>query len=195
MFRRRLVRVKGRPVVLADGLKRGKEGRKMPAVKSLHQESRCNAKASFIMGHSFQAVALLVQVAGVCMAVPVAARIHEGIVWSARDRRTLLDKIGALFLGFQGSDPLMVVADAYYAAEKFARSLLGKGHHLVTRVRSNAVAYFPPSPDFPQNAPRTTQNLWAQNPSPRLVSLPQAVSQSPQSGLWRVGHYSALSQF
>jgi hypothetical protein len=146
LFRRRLVRVNGRPVVLADGLKRPKEGRKMPAVKSLHQESRCNAKASFIMGHSLQAVALLVQAAGVCLAVPVAARIHEGIVWSARDRRTLLDKLSALLLGLRGSGPLTVVADAYYAAAKFARSLLVGGHHLVTRVRSNAVAYFPPSP-------------------------------------------------
>src|SRR5882724_10247797 len=42
LFRRCLVRVKGRPVVLVDGLKRPKEGRKMPGVKSLHQESRCN---------------------------------------------------------------------------------------------------------------------------------------------------------
>src|SRR5881392_1781797 len=48
LFRRCLVQVKGRPVVLVDGLKRPKEGRKMPAVKSLHQESRCIAKASFI---------------------------------------------------------------------------------------------------------------------------------------------------
>src|SRR5437867_1393983 len=132
-------------VVLVDGLKRPKEGRKMPAVKSLHQESRCNAKASFIMGHSLQAVALLVQVAGVCLAVPVAARIHEGVVWSARDRRTLLDKLSGLLLGLQWSGPLTVVADAYYAAAKFARALLTNGHHLVTRVRSNAVAYFPPS--------------------------------------------------
>ncbi len=145
LFRRCLVRVNGRPVVLVDGLKRPKEGRKMPGVKSLHQESRCNAKASFIMGHSLQAVALLVQVAGVCMAVPVAARIHEGVVWSARDRRTLLDKLSGLLLGLQWNCPLTVVADAYYAAAKFARSLLANNHHLVTRVRSNAVAYFPPS--------------------------------------------------
>jgi hypothetical protein len=144
LFRRCLVRVNGRLVVLADGLKRPKEGRKMPAVKSLHQESRCNAKASFIMGHSLQAVALLVQAAGLCLAVPVAARIHEGLVWSARDRRTLLDKLSALLLGLQWSCPLTIVADAYYAAAKFARSLLAEGHHLVTRVRSNAVAYFPP---------------------------------------------------
>src|SRR5205809_1292822 len=145
LFRRCLVRVNGRLVVLVDGLKRPKEGRKMPAVTSLHQESRCNANASFIMGHSLQAVALLVQVAGVCLAVPVAARIHEGVVWTARDRRTLLDKLSGLLLGLQWSGPLTVVADAYYAAAKFARSLLAHRHHLVTRVRSNAVAYFPPS--------------------------------------------------
>ena len=145
LFRRCLVRVNGRPVVLVDGLKRPKEGRKMPGVKSLHQESRCNAKASFIMGHSLQAVALLVQAAGVCLAVPVAARIHEGVVWTARDRRTLLDKLSGLLLGLQWSCALTVVADAYYAAAKFARSLLAHGHHLVTRVRSNAVAFFPPS--------------------------------------------------
>jgi hypothetical protein len=99
LLRRRWVRVNGRRVALVDGIKRPKEGRKMPGVKSLHQESRCNAKASFIMGHSLQAVALLAQAAGVYLAVPVAARIHEGVVWSNRDRRTLLDKLGALLLG------------------------------------------------------------------------------------------------
>ena len=64
LFRRSLVRVNGRAVALVDGLKRPKEGKKMPGVKSLHQESRCNAKASFIMGHSLQAVAVLAHVAG-----------------------------------------------------------------------------------------------------------------------------------
>jgi hypothetical protein len=39
-----------------------------------------------------------------------------------------------------------VVADAYYAAAKFARALLQAGHHLVTRVRTTAVAYLPASP-------------------------------------------------
>ena len=50
----------------------------MPAVKSLHQESRWNAKASFIMGYSLQAVALLVQMAGVCLAVPVSRSHPRG---------------------------------------------------------------------------------------------------------------------
>jgi hypothetical protein len=44
------------------------------------------------MGHSLQAVAALAQAAGVYLAMPVAARIlHKGVVWSNRDRRTLLD--------------------------------------------------------------------------------------------------------
>ena len=147
LFHRRLVRVNGRAVVLVDGIKRPKEGKKMPAVKSLHQESRCNAKAPFIMGHSLQAVAVLVHAAGVYFAVPVAARIHEGVQWSRHSRRTLLDKLRDLLLGLQWSLPLTVVADAYYAAAKLARGFLAHGHHLVTRVRSNAVAYFPlPTP-------------------------------------------------
>jgi len=144
---RRLVRRNGRPVALVDGLKRSKEGRKMPGVKCLHQESNCNAKAPFIMGHSCQAVALLVQAGSVCLGMPIAARIHEGLVWSNRDRRSLLDKLGQLLLGLGWGEALTVVADAYYAAGKFARSLLRHGHHLVTRVRSNAVAFFaPPAP-------------------------------------------------
>ena len=40
----------GRLVLLADGIKVAKKGRKMPGVKSLHQESGSNSKAEFIMG-------------------------------------------------------------------------------------------------------------------------------------------------
>jgi DDE superfamily endonuclease len=156
LFARRLVRVQGRPVVLVDGLKRPKEGRKMPAVKSLHQESSCNAKAPFIMGHSCQVIALLIQAGGLCFGVPIASRIHEGVVWTNAHRRSLLDKLSQLLLGLEWSECLTVVADAYYAAGKFARRLLDRGHHLVTRVRSNAVAYQParPSPTHQRGRPR-----------------------------------------
>ena len=39
------------------------------------------------MSHSLQAVAVLAQAAGAGLAVPMAARIHEGIGWSNRDGR------------------------------------------------------------------------------------------------------------
>ena len=87
------LRVNGRYVLVGDGIKIPKCGRKMPAVKLLHQQSASNTKPDYITGHSLQAVSLLVQAASSVFAVPLAARIHEGVVWSNRDRRTLLDKM------------------------------------------------------------------------------------------------------
>ena len=54
------VTVNGYLLLIADGIKVAKEGKKMPAVKSLHQESQDNSKPAFIMGHSFKALGLLV---------------------------------------------------------------------------------------------------------------------------------------
>jgi len=68
-------------------------------------------------------------------------RIHEGLVWSNRDRRTLLDKMLALLETVAIQDPFYLVADAFYAARKIARGLVKQKSHLLTRVRSNAVAY------------------------------------------------------
>jgi hypothetical protein len=139
----------GYTVLVADGLKAPKEGQKMPAVKSLHQESANNSKASFIMGHSFQALGLLVQgPVGQFFCVPLVSRIHEGLVWSNRDKRTLLDKLAALFLEIVAYLPqkAILIADAYYASRKVIQPLLRQGHHLVTRVRITTRAYHPAPP-------------------------------------------------
>jgi hypothetical protein len=139
----RPVRVNGRLVLVGDGIKAPKRGRKMPAVKLLHQQSESNTKPEYIMGHSMQAVGLLVHAAESVFSVPLAARIHEGLVWSNRDRRTLLDKMLGLLNILALEAPFYFVADAYYAAGKMVSGLLKQGNHLVTRVRSNAVAYAP----------------------------------------------------
>ncbi len=145
------VAVGERLVCLADGIKAPKEGRKMPAVKLLHQQSASNSKPEYIMGHSFQAVSLLVQgPAGQVAAVPLVSRIHEGLVWSNRSTRTLLDKLASLLFSLSGilDRRLLLVANAYYASGKMITQLLGQGHQLVTRAKSNAVAYWPaPAPD------------------------------------------------
>ena len=145
--------VRGARVCLADGIKVPKEGRKMPAVKKLHQESTNNSKPPFIFGHSFQAVSLLTRTAaGHAAAVPLAARLGEGVVWSNRDRRTQLDRLVLLFLSLAAvlESTVVLVADAFYASRKVILPLLADGHHLVTRARTNAVAYEavprPPAP-------------------------------------------------
>jgi len=146
-----LYTVQGRIVLVADGIKVAKTGRKMPAVKKLHQESDNNNKAEFIFGHSCQAVGLLVRAGASFMAVPLACRIHEGVVFTNRDRRSLLDKLVLLVQSLAANLPFYMVADAYYAASKIIRPLLKAGQHLVTAVRSNAVAY---EPALPPDSPR-----------------------------------------
>src|SRR4030088_2165011 len=63
--------------------------------------------------------------------------------WFGRDRRTLLDKMLGLLDILALRAPFYFVADAYYAAGKMVSGLLKQGNHLVTRVKSNAVAYAP----------------------------------------------------
>jgi len=111
----------------ADGIKIPKEGARMPAVKKLHQNSENNSKPPFIFGHSLQAMSLLVYARGghTC-AVPMAAPIHEGVAWSNRNKRTLLDKLVLLFLPIAKArdQPVILGADAYYGSRKITHPQL-----------------------------------------------------------------------
>src|SRR5450759_632592 len=133
-----LLRVNGKPVLVGDGIKVAKAGRKMPGVKKLHQESDSNTKPEYIFGHSCQAVAVLTRALSSVFALPLACRIHEGTVFSNRDHRTLLDKMVLLLDSLDLKEPFYFVAH---------------GNHLVTRVKSNSVAYFPATPP-PPHRPR-----------------------------------------
>lgn len=134
-------RCQGRVVILADGLKKAKSGRKMPGVKLLHQESDSNTKPSFIMGHSCQALAVLARAGSAFHAIPLIARIHEGLVFSNADQRTLLDKLLRLLQLLKLPEPVLLVADAYYACSKIIRGMLAQGGHLISRMKRNACAY------------------------------------------------------
>ena len=137
-----VVRMGGRPVLVGDGIKVAKSGKKMPAVKKIHQQSESNTKPEYIFGHSCQTVAVLLRAtAQSVFAVPLTCRIHEGVVFSNRDNRTLLDKMILLVDALGIDEPFIFVADAYYAAGKIVRGLLGHGNHLVTRVKTNVVAF------------------------------------------------------
>ena len=117
--------------------------RKMPAVKLLYQSGESNSKPNYIMGHSCQALALLAKVGPFHHAIPLCARIHEGLVFSNRDKRTLLDKLLILLATLELSDPVLLVADAYYCSRKVIRGLLAKDGHLVSRLRQTACGFEP----------------------------------------------------
>jgi hypothetical protein len=120
---------------------------------------------------------------GAVFAVPISSRIHEGVVFSNRDRRTLLDKFVQLFLPLAAvvEGASLRVADAYYASAKVIRPLLRQGHHLLTRVKSAAVAYQQPPQRTPgqRGRPRRygtqvpLQSLWERTAD--FVSAPSPV--------------------
>jgi hypothetical protein len=106
-----LYRSNGRIVVVGDGIKVSKEGKKMPAVKLLHQESQSNSKPPYIMGHFCQALSLLGACGAYFFALPIVCRIHEGVVFSNRDQRSLLDKMMLMLESLNLSAPYYFVAD------------------------------------------------------------------------------------
>jgi hypothetical protein len=142
-----IFRINGRIVLLGDGLKVPQSGRKMPGVKRLHQPSESNTKPAYIMGHSCQAIALL---AGAkfrtLLAIPLAARIHEGVLFNNNDKRTLLDKMVLLIDSLGITVPFYFIADAYYTSKKIIRGVLANDNHLISRIKKAAVAYAPPKP-------------------------------------------------
>ena len=144
-FDKAIFQVDGRPIIVADGLKVPKEGRRMPAVKSLHQESSNNSKPEWIMGHMFQSIAVIVEGIGRLFAVPLSSRIHEGLRVSNLEQKTLIDKLSLEVLWLPIPKPFILVADAYYCAGDLAKLLFEQGCHLISVARSNAVAFRSPS--------------------------------------------------
>jgi Transposase DDE domain len=132
-------RLKGQLVYLGDGIKVGKEGRHMPGVKGLHQESADVNKPEWIRGHYFSALGLLMGKGKALFSTPLVLKLHDGIDPSAAETLTLVDKMAAVCLLYmkQGSYGIL---DAYYASAKVLKPFRAQGLHLITRVAISTVA-------------------------------------------------------
>lgn len=175
------------PVLIGDGIKLAKTGRKMPAVKKLHQQSTNNTKPEFIYGHSCQAIALLVGCAQSFFALPLTCPIHEGLVLSNRQTKSLLDKMINLVRSLTIPIPLYLVLDAYYASKVIVHGLLHSGCHLITQVRKNAVAYRPalPNSEKRRGLKRKYVSSFIEAPSPAYGQTRVTIRYRPIDLLWR----------
>ena len=66
------------PILIGDGVKQSKEGKKMPGVKRLHQESENSGKAEYIFGHMFGFIGVLVGNTEKLFCLPLTASLHDG---------------------------------------------------------------------------------------------------------------------
>ena len=141
IFSNSIQKMEGYALIIADAIKVSKEGKKMPAVKSLHQESDSNTKPEYIMGHYFECFSLLVGKLGHFFAVPLFSGLHGGVIFNKKDSNiTLIDMFIEVLEKFM-SKQCIIVADAYYAARKIMIYLVGCGSHLITRMRTNSIAW------------------------------------------------------
>lgn len=154
-----LMEFEGRILLIGDGIKIAKEARKMPGVKSLHQDSNNNSKKASIRGHHFGVVGILVGSMLKAFCLPLRAEVHEGI----DDLRpseglngqppTLITRMARLLLAAAkatGREAYATV-DAYFAVGPtfliLKEQVNEQGEqlvHLITRAKDNTVAYFVP---------------------------------------------------
>ncbi len=110
-------------VLVGDGVKQSKEGRRMPGVKKLFQESENSAKPEYIHGHMFGGLGILAGSTRNWACIPLSIRLHDGLQ-AARGWK------GAPVSG--ASHVVQMVEDAYHAARTLGNSLLLLDRYFLT---------------------------------------------------------------
>lgn len=140
-------RVNGRIVLAGDHTKTPKDGRKIPAVTTLHQHSETSSKPSFFRGHDWGAVSIVLDAGGSCRSAPLLARIHEGLEGLDEEEVPKTRRIVqmAAMVAQAVATPAYVALDAYFCArsvfEEAAKCPIKID--IVTRAKKSAVAYLP----------------------------------------------------
>jgi hypothetical protein len=149
-------RIGNRLVLVGDHTKTPKDGRKMPAVTTLHQDSETGSKPSYFRGHHWGCIGILVQACDKYFAVPLWANIQEGLTLLAdSDEKRHLPKTVQIVemarkTAMAMSTEAYLVLDAYFAVGPVflaaAEHLNGVGNfvHILTRAKKNVVAYCKP---------------------------------------------------
>lgn len=110
-------------ILIGDGVKQSKEGRRIPGVKKLFQESENSAKPQYIHGHMFGGLGILAGCIRSWACIPLSIRLHDGLQAAS---------------GWQGasvscaSHVIQMVEDAYQAAGAFGNSLLLLDRYFLT---------------------------------------------------------------
>ena len=141
-----------RIVFNGDHTKVVKDGRKMPEIETLHQDSETGSKPSFFRGHHWACISLLIRAKEKCFGAPMWAEIHRESLGEKRTTR-MVNQAGKIAesLGFGAYlvlDAYFAVGPVFIAAKHYGGRLL-----ILTRAKKNAVAYLDPRPR-PEKSPR-----------------------------------------
>ena len=166
-----ILRISGRVVMLGDHIKIGKEGRRMPDIQILHQESENACKGEFIAGHTFAQISAVITNGKVSRSLPLITEPQKSPPkipgTNKPDGDTLVVqmlKLGAKAAEYANlDDPAIIALDAYFskstafAVSKIKLAASGKPLiRIVTRAQDSYTGYMPveqkldPSPGRPR---------------------------------------------
>ena len=171
--------IDNRLILLADHTKTPKDGRKIPAVSTMHQESETASKPSFFRGHHWGCITMLMQGKDKLFATGLLAQIHEGLslfetsdkivpktVRTVQMAETVINSMGI---------PCYLVLDAYFAvgsvfltAASATLNDMTSPIHIITRAKKNVTAYKQP-PKRKGKKPRGRTKIYGE--SIALMSL------------------------
>jgi len=160
-------RINDRLVLIGDHTKTPKDGRKMPAVTTLHQDSDTGSKPSHFRGHHWGCIGILMRACEKYFAVPLWANIQEGLTLLANsdEKRHLPKTVQIVEMARRTATSMKkeayLVLDAYFAVGPVflaaARKLNGISNfvHILVRAKKNVVAYGkPPKKDPHKRGPK-----------------------------------------
>ncbi|WP_233277503.1 transposase [Paenibacillus durus] len=158
-----LMVVHERVVLVGDGMKQAKEGRRMPGVKKLHQESENSSKGEYIFGHLFGAIGVLAGTPTKWFYLPLLMNLQDGVKairnWNASAEQEpashVVQMIDQGFAAAKTFGSALLLLDRYFlsipALEQWKRSQTSNKAclDLVTKAKTNAIAYEPPAAKKP----------------------------------------------
>ena len=156
-----LVQIAGRVVLLGDHIKISKEGRHMPDIQIMHQDSESSGKSEYIEGHTYAHVSGLISGGGVTRSIPLiteqqkAPPRKEGSKQPDGDTLVIqmVNLVGKAVESLNDESKAVVALDAYFSkanafltADKVVDENGNRRLEIVTRGRDDSVGYGTPEP-------------------------------------------------
>ena len=153
------VMVEGQAVLIGDHTMTAKDGRRMPGVVTLHQDSEPQSKPNYFRGHFWGAIGLLIGTVAEPFCLPLSLRIHQGFKHLRQQDsadnapETSATRLVQMALDFAlGQDQrCLLVLEAFFsvaAVFQMADSVWSVACKtplvtILVRAKKNYVAYFP----------------------------------------------------
>ena len=157
-----LYKEEGYTILIGDGVKQAKEGRHMPGVKKLFQESENSSKPEYIFGHMYGGIGVLAGNVSKWFCIPLHINLQDGIQtilsWKTKEERLCTHVVQMIENGYEAAKIFgksLLLLDRYFLSVPALVQLEQCNHsgdatmHLITKAKKSCMAYEQPKEKKP----------------------------------------------